>query len=160
MKKKISEYIETYLIKHMGEEAKLVEFASFVEDFFTGVPEEFAEIHGDFYDEVENFTTEVDEEMIIEIMNHLRHKDGTLSGTKWTLEEAKNVAKQYDVMAKVEACGKNFECHKFWFALNYVYATHYSINRTINGYIDLAIDEYCNKNICFDTTIKKIFEKI
>jgi hypothetical protein len=160
MKKKISEHITTYLLKHAGEEEKIESFATFVEDFFSNIPEEHEDVQYDFYAEVENFATEIDEEMIAEIISCLRTKEGTVSGTKWTLEEAKNVVKQYDVKAKIENCGKTFECHKFWFALNYVYAVHYSINRTINGYVDLAIDEYCNKNICFDATIRKIFERI
>jgi hypothetical protein len=160
MKKKISEFINNYLVKHAGEEDKINGFAVFVEDFFSSIPDEHAIVHSDFYSEVENFTEEIDEEMITEVVECLRHKDGTLSGAKWSLEEVKNVVKQYDVKAKIEAIGKTFDCHKFWFALNYVYAVHYSINRTINGYVDLAIDEYCNKNVCFDTTIRKIFERI
>jgi hypothetical protein len=160
MKKKISEHITTYLLKHNGETEKIEEFATFVEEFFEHAPEEHDELIEDFYYEVENFATEIDEEMLAEIVTHLKTKDGTITGAKWNFEEAKSVVKQYDVKTKIEACGKIFDCHKFWFALNYVYATHYSINRTINGYVDLAIDEYCNKNICFDATIRKIFEKI
>jgi hypothetical protein len=160
MKKTISEYINNYLIKHSGEEEKISNFATFIEDFFSNIPEEHSIIHSDFYSEVENFTEEIDEDMIASVIECLRHKDGTLSGTKWSLEEAKTVAKQYDVKSKIEMAGKMFDCHRFWLALNYVYAVHYSINRTINGYVDLAVDEYTNKNICFDKIIKTIFEKI
>jgi hypothetical protein len=160
MKKKISDYINHYLKKHAGEEDKMAEFAIFIEDFFSKVPDEHAVVHSDFYSEIENFADEIDEEMILEVIECLRFKDGTFSGAKWTLEEAKNVVKQYDVKTKIESLGKTFDCHKFWLALNYVYAVHYSINRTINGYIDLAIDEYTNKNICFDKVIRSIFEKI
>jgi hypothetical protein len=160
MKKKISDYITGYLIKHAGEENKIGEFAIFIEDFFSNIPEEYSEIHSDFYSEVENFAEEIDEEMISEIIDNLRFKDGTISGMKWSLEEVKTVVKQYDVKGKIEGIGKAFDCHKFWLALNYVYAVHYSINRTINGYVDLAIDEYTNRNICFDKIIRSIFEKI
>jgi hypothetical protein len=160
MKKTISEHINDYLMKHAGEDEKISGFATFIENFFSNIPDEHAVIHTDFYSEVENFTEEIDEEMITEVIDALRHKDGTLSGAKWSLEEAKNVAKQYDVKSKIESIGKAFDCHKFWFALNYVYAVHYSINRTINGYVDLAIDEYTNKNVCFDKIIKHIFGKI
>jgi hypothetical protein len=76
------------------------------------------------------------------------------------LEEVESVAKQYDVKSKFEGTGKQCDLMKFWVAMNYVYASHYSINRTINGYIDLAVDELTNKNICFDSLLKKIFEKI
>jgi hypothetical protein len=160
MKKKIGDHITNYLIKHTGDENKIIEFATFVEKFFENVPEEYEDVHYDFYSEVENFTTEIDEDMINEVISTLRTKEGTVSGVKWTIEESKSVAKQYDVKNKIESYGKTFDCHRFWFALNYVYAVHYSLNRTINGYVDLAIDEYCNKNICFDTTIRKIFERI
>jgi hypothetical protein len=160
MKKKINEIISGYLIKHLGEEEKIEEFSMFIEEFFDNVHENYVDVHTDFYAEIEDFTEEVDEEMITQVVEHLRHKDGTLSGAKWTLEEVQTVAKQYDVKTKIEACGKVHDCHRFWFALNYVYAVHYSINRTINGYVDLAIDEMCNKNVCFDKIIKKIFEKI
>jgi hypothetical protein len=160
MKKTIGEHIQRYLTKHAGEEEKIETFATFIEEFFTSMPEEQAGIHEAFYTEIEEFTDEIDDEMIEAIISALRHKNGELSGEKWSLEETRNVVKQYDVKTKIETCGKQFDCYKYWLALNYAYATHYSINRTINGYIDLAVDEYCNKNICFDDTIKKIFEKI
>lgn len=160
MKKKISEHISNYLMKHAGEEEKIMAFSNFIDDFFTNVPEDYSMIHHEFYSEIENFTEEIDEEMITEVIGSLRHKDGSISGEKWSLEDAKNVVKQYDVKNKIDSHGKHFDCHKFWLALNYVYAVHYSINRTINGYVDLAIDEYTNKNICFDSIIRKIFEKI
>lgn len=160
MKKKINEYIKDYLLKHAEEEEKIEEFSMFIENFFENIHSDHALVNVEFYDEIENFTEEIDEEMISETISLLRHKDGTISGTKWSLEEVQNVAKQYDVKAKVEACDKKHDCYKFWFAMNYVYAVHYSINRTINGYVDLAIDEMCNRNVCFDSIIKKIFEKI
>jgi hypothetical protein len=160
MKKKISEYINKYLLKHSAEEEKINEFSEFIEEFFVNLPEEFAVVNSDFFYEIENFADEIDEEMISLVIENLRQKDGTLSGAKWSIDEVKSVAKQYDVKSKIEVLGKKFDCEKFWLAMNYVYATHYSINRTINGYVDLAIDEYANRNICFDTTIKKIFEKI
>jgi hypothetical protein len=160
MKKTITEYASHYLTKHANEEEKIHEFSEFLNNFFEAIPEDNKDIHKAFYMEIESFTNEIDEEMIVEIISSLKHKDGTASGAKWSLEEAQTVVKQYDAKNKIENCGKTFDCHKFWFALNYVYAVHYSINRTINGYVDLAIDEYCNKNICFDATIRKIFEGI
>jgi recombinational DNA repair protein RecT len=158
--KKISEYINHYLHKNAGNEEKIESFSQFIENFFANIDDEHSIVHVDFSNEIENFTEEVDTEMITAVVANLRHKDGTLSGEKWNIEEVKTVVKQYDVKNKIEAIGKMFDCHKFWLSLNYAYATHYSINRTINGYIDLAIDEYTNRNICFETLIKKIFEKI
>lgn len=98
--------------------------------------------------------------MISEIVENLKQKDGTVVGAKWTMEDTESVAKQYDAKNKIQAVGKKYDTLRFWLALNYVYATHYSPSRTINGYVDLAVDEYTNKNICFDTLIKKIFEKM
>jgi predicted RNA-binding protein len=158
--KKISEYINHYLHKNAGNEEKIESFSQFIENFFANIDDEHSIVHVDFSNEIENFTEEVDTEMITAVVANLRHKDGTLSGEKWNMEEVKTVVKQYDVKNKIESIGKIFDFQKFWLSLNYAYATHYSINRTINGYIDLAIDEYTNRNICFETLIKKIFEKI
>lgn len=160
MKKSISENIHHYLLKHEGNAEKMKEFSDFVEDFFCDMEEEYSEVKSGFYAELEDFTEELDEEMLHEIVAKFKRKDGTVSGVKWTLEEVENVAKQYDVKSKLEGTGKQCDVLKFWVSMNYVYATHYSINRTINGYIDLAVDEYANKNICFDALLKKIFEKI
>lgn len=160
MKKKISNYISDYLKKHAHEEEKIDEFAMFIDTFFEDMAEDYQDVKSAFYSEVEDYTEEIDEEMIHEIVENLKHRDGTPSGVKWSIEEAKNVVKQYDVETKIESLKKKFDCTKFWLALNYVYAVHYSINRTINGYVDLAIDEYTNKNICFDDLIKRVFEKM
>ena len=40
--------------------------------------------------------------------------------------------------------------------MNYVFATHFNTNRTIAGYIELAVDEICNKNIGFDLILKDL----
>lgn len=160
MKKSVSDYIHGYITKHTGDEEKMEELTTFIQTFFEKMDEEYADVRTAFYSELEDFTEEVDEEMLIEIVENLKHRDGSHSGTKWIMEDVKNVAKQYNVQAKIEECGKKFDCMRFWFAMNYVFAVHYSVNRTINGYVDLAIDEYCNKNICFDDLVKRIFEKM
>jgi wyosine [tRNA(Phe)-imidazoG37] synthetase (radical SAM superfamily) len=160
MKKTISESIHHYLVKHANNEEKMEEFSNFIEDFFCNMEEDYAEVKAGFYSELEDFTDELDEEMIHDMVEKFKRKDGTVSGVKWSLEEIENVAKQYDIKSKLEGTGKPCDMLKFWVSMNYVYAVHYSINRTINGYIDLAVDEYANKNICFDALLKKIFEKI
>jgi hypothetical protein len=160
MTKKISECINHYIQKHIDDEEKIISLANFIEDFFITMPEEHTGISDTFHAKIDEFTDELETEMIIEAVSNLKHRDGTVSGAKWSLEEAKTVAKQYDIKNKIEAAGKKFDCHIFWFALNYVYAVHYSLNRTINGYVELAIDEYTNKNICFDNIIRKIFDEI
>lgn len=160
MKKNISEYAKNYLTKHATDEEKIHEFAEFLQNFFCNLDEDYADIATGFAAEIEDFTEEIDEEMIKEIVENLKQKDGTIVGAKWTMEDTESVAKQYDAKNKIQAIGKKYDALRFWLALNYVYATHYSPSRTINGYVDLAVDEYTNKNICFDTLIKKIFEKM
>lgn len=160
MKKKVSEYITKYLKKHHDHEEKVHEFATFVENFFQEMDEEFNDVRHAFYDELESFTDEIDEEMVFAIIENLKRKDGTVSGLKWTKEETETVCRQFDVKTKIESHGKHYEPLKFWLAMNYVYAVHFSVNRTTNGYIDLAIDELTNKNICFDDLVRKVFEKI
>jgi hypothetical protein len=160
MKKTISESIHHYLTKHAGNDEKIEQFSEFIEQFFCDMEDEYSEVKAGFYMELEEFTDELDDEMLHELVESFRRKDGTHSGIKWTIEEVESVAKQYDVKSKLEGTGKECNVMKFWVAMNYVYAVHYSINRTINGYIDLAVDEYTNKNVCFDALLKKIFEKI
>jgi hypothetical protein len=160
MKKSIGENIHHYLLKNAGNDEKIEEFATFIDGFFSNIGEDYIEIKTGFHTELEDFTEELDEEMIHAMVEKFRRKDGTISGIKWTLEEVEGVAKQYDIKSRLDGTGKSCDLIKLWIAMNYVYAVHYSINRTINGYIDLAIDEYTNKNICFDALLKKIFEKI
>jgi hypothetical protein len=160
VKKKVSNYVHEYLVKNAGDEHKIEKFSMFLEEFFTEMTDEYEDVREAFYEELEDFTDEIDETMLHTILENLRRKDGVYSGVKWSKEEVEGVAKQYDVKAKVENYNKTYDITKFWFALNYVYAVHNSINRTINGYIDLAIDEMTNKNICFDDLIRRIFKKI
>jgi hypothetical protein len=160
MKKRINDYISKYLHKHNGHEGKYESFAMFIEDFFQNMEEEYDDVREAFYDELENFTEEVDEEMAHAIVNNLKRKDGTHSGAKWNMEEVESVCKQYDIKNKVEAIGKHYDPLKFWVSMNYVYAVHYNINRNLSGYVDLAIDEMTNKNICFDDLVKHVFKKM
>jgi hypothetical protein len=160
MKKRISEYITDYIGKYGTDEEKMGSFAELIEDFFNDMGEELEYVREAFQEELKDKTEEVTKEMLIEIVENLKHKDGTHSGMKWTEEEVGSVARQYDVEGKIKTIGKKYCPVKFWFAMNYVYAVHYNVTRTINGYVDLAIDEIGNKNICFDDLVKRIFEKI
>jgi hypothetical protein len=160
MKKRINEYVTRYITKHHDNEEKLNHFAVFIEDFFQHMDEEYEDIKEAFYDELEEFTDEVDEEKLRAIVLNLKKKDGAHSGMKWSPEEVDSVAKQYEVESKIVAHGKHYDLHKFWFAMNYVYAVHCNVNRTVNGYVDLAVDEYVNKNICLDDLVKRVFKKI
>ena len=160
MKKKISELIAGYMSKHADDQEKISEFSNFIDTFFEDMDEELIDVKEAFYDELKDMTEEITDDMIHDIVDNLRRKDGIHSGMKWSKEETESVARQYDAESKLKAIGKKYCPMKFWLAMNYVYAVHYSVSRTINGYVDLAIDELANKNICFDDLIKKIFEKI
>lgn len=160
MKKKINEHIHHYLTKHSGNDEKIQNFAFFIESFFHDMDEDYSDIKEAFCEELEDFTDEVDESMVTAIVENLKRKDSIHSGVKWTIEETETVCKQYDVKNKVESLGKRYDPLKFWLSMNYVYAVHFSINRSVTGYVDLAIDEMTNKNICFDDVVKRMFKKI
>lgn len=160
MKKKINEFIKHYLDKHSGHDEKIEGFAMFIENFFCEMDEEYEDVKEAFFDELENFTEEIDEEMATAIVQNLKRKDGSHAGMKWTVEETESVSKQFDAKGKIEALGKHYDKLKFWIAMNYVFASHYNINRSTSGYIELAIDELTNKNICFDDLAKHVFKKL
>lgn len=159
MKKKISEHLAEYMAKHANDEEKLNEFSTWIDEFFEEAEEDYKGVTSAFYEELENLVEEIDEEYVNAVIHKLRHRDGSLSGLKWSMDETNSVAKQYDVESKLKAAGKQFCELKFWFAMNYVFAVHFSVSRTINGYVDLAIDEIANKNVHLDDLIKKIFKK-
>lgn len=157
---RIKHNIHEYLKKHGTDHTKIENFASFVDNFFTNVEDGYHDIADAFCEELEDFVYEIDEEMAAEIVNSLVKRDGTPSGMKWTHAETDSVAKQNGIAEKVEALHKKYDDVKFWLAMNYVYAVHYNINRTTNGYIELALDELTNKNVCFDDSLKKIMKKL
>jgi hypothetical protein len=157
---KIKHHIHQYLEKHAAEMTKIEEFAEFVAEFFEGMDDDYKDVAMAFTDELEDFVYEIDEEVAMFIVENLKKRDGTHSGMKWTKDETVAVAKQNDVERKIAASGKHYDCLKFWIAMNYVYAVHYNINRTTNGYIELAIDEITNRNICFEDLVKKISKKM
>lgn len=160
MGKKINEYVNHYIMKHIDHEEKLNGFADFIHDFFNNMDDEYSDVKEAFYEELEEFTEEVDEEMAKAIVENLKKKDGTHSGMRWSMEETDSVSKQFDVKGKVELLGKRYDPMMFWVAMNYVYAVHCSVNRSTTGYVDLAIDEITNKNMCFDGLVKHMFKKI
>ena len=93
-----------------------------------------------------------------EIIAKFKQRDGSLSGMKWSYIDVESLAKQYDICTKIVSYGHDYNPLHFWFTMNYVYATHYNPSRTIMGYIELALDEYCNKNVCFKKYMKYIVE--
>lgn len=154
MRKSISSMLSDYVMAHRDDEEKIHELAHRIEGFF-----EDSEHGVEFYDELDEMTNEITEDMIVAVSEVLCQRDGTHVPPKWTKEDAENLAKQYDIKHKLAGYGKEYKPCKFWFAMNYAYATHYNLNRTLNGYVDLAIDELANKNTCFDHIIRDIYNR-
>jgi len=160
MTKRINETLSNYIIKHLDDQEKIKELTTFIEAFFVDLGDDFEDIKEIFAEELNEYTYEVTEEELDEAAKKLVRKDGTISGIKWDHEEIENVIKQYGVKEKFTELKCRFCPLYFWFAMNYVYATHYNTNRTLTGYIELAIDELCNKNVCFDHILKDISKHI
>lgn len=156
---KISEKVAAYLKRNADHPEKIDKFAEFLENFFKDLEEEDMEIREAFEEDVEDFVYEITEEKLYMVMKKFKHKDNTVSGIKWTKEEVASVVNQYDIKNRIITYGKDFCDLHFWFAMNYVYATHYNPNRSTSGYVELAMDEYCNKNMSFKEVIKKMNEE-
>lgn len=155
----IKHYIEGYLNRHVSHPEKIEEFSEFIEEFFIRAKEEHEEMVHSFSKELEDYVYEIDEECAEKVIMSLKRRDGSISGKKWSHSEVETVAKQNDVHRRIEAAGKKYDCIKFWIAMNYVYAVHYNINRTLNGYIELAMDELLNDNIGFEDLVKTLSKK-
>ena len=156
IKKSIAEYLK----KHKEDDTKLEHFSKFLDEFFEKMDDEYTEVRDAFREELENELCEIDMDMVNAILDNLKTKEGIKPGIKWSIDDTTSVSKQYDVPSKLKSLGKECDPMIFYFAMNYVYIVHNSNNRTLNGYIDLAIDEYANKNICIHEMIKKLFKKI
>jgi hypothetical protein len=155
----IKNHIEGYLNRHVAHPDKISEFSEFIEEFFVKMKDEHEDIMHSFKEKLEDYVYEIDEECAEKVIMSLKRRDGSISGKKWTYSETETVAKQNDIARKMEAAGKKHDCIKFWVAMNYVYAVHYNINRTLNGYIELAIDELLNENIGFEDVVKELSRK-
>lgn len=157
---KIKKHIDSFFEKYANDKERIGKFSEFVENFFHEMPEEYYDVKEAFEEELEEIVDEIDEEMVKTIVENLRFRDGKISGERWTKEETINYCRQYDAKNKIKELGKEPDELYFYFAMNYVYAVHNDANRTINGYVNLAIDEITNKNLCISHLIKKIFKKI
>ena len=147
--KTIGELMDEYISKHTNNREKITGLVSIFDKY---------EVSPEIHEEIAEYTDEIDDDTIIYIVEHLTRRDGTVSGAHWTREETDSVAAQYDIKNKVETLGKTYCSIKFWLVMNYVYAVHYSISRTTSAFTELAIDEWTNKNVCFDDVIRKMLE--
>jgi hypothetical protein len=114
------------------------------------------ELHDEFMEEFLLITDAITDEEIEEAVCNLCRKDGT-RGAKWTREETDTVIGQFNIRDKAL---KEFSNIEFWFAMNYAFAVHGAPNKTISTYIDLALDEMFDKNVCFKTKVRILNEKI
>lgn len=160
MTKQVSHTLVKYFEKYGTDTEKMKDFSEFIEKLICGMESEYDDIKEYFISEIHEFTYEIDEEVVTKVISKLKHKDDTESGCKWSSDETVNVIKQYGVKEKIESFGCKFNPVTFYFAMNYVYAVHHSVNRTLNGYIDLAVDELLNKNVSFKNLICEILENV
>lgn len=144
----ISKCINEYIEKHKTEPEKIKQMSDFIEKFFMELEPEDIDIRDAFVESLGDFSNEITHENIERIIKELRHRDNSVSGEKWSCDEINQIISQYDVKNKISTYNIDFCREYFWYAMNYVYAAHYNISRTMAGYAELAIDEYCNKNMC------------
>lgn len=156
---KISHHLQQFTEKHPHDIEKMVELQELIGNFFDReVYEKAYDLYADFKEELEDFVYELTEEIIVEAASFLKRKDG-FTGAKWTREEVDSVAKQFDAEMKVKSHDKDYDPLLFWFAMNYAYATHSALNKTISVYIDLAVDEMTDKNVCIKEKIREIHRR-
>jgi hypothetical protein len=112
-------------------------------------------VYEKFMKEFNELLDDITDEDVKEAVSYLHKKDGT-TGHKWTLEETKSVMSQFNIHEKA---GRKVSEIEFWFGMNYAYASHYTPNKPVSYYIELAFDEIFDKNVCFNTKVKHLLEK-
>lgn len=152
----ISEYIEYYLEKYKLQPEKIKSLISFISKFFESLSSEDKTIKDAFVEELDEFINEINEQTVLDAIKQLKHRDGKVSGQKWNKDEIDAIVIEYKIPDKLESYGEVYNKLYFWFDMNYVFAVHYNENREVSGYIELAIDEYCNKNSCWRKYVRKI----
>lgn len=152
----ISDYIMSYLEKYKEHPEKVKNLIKFISDFFENLHNEDASIKDSFIEELDEFINDINDQTIAETIKMLKHRDGSESGIKWNKDEVDAIVIQYKIPEKLESYGEAYNKLYFWFDMNYVYAVHYNENREVSGYVELAIDEYCNKNSCWRKYVRKI----
>ena len=151
---RIKELLKDYRFEHLGEKDvhKVEKFYEFLDEYFVELKEKHHDVYDDFKEQLHDFVYEVDPEMVHDAVQKLIRKDGVV-GAKWSKDDTNAVAKQYGLPAKrVE-----FDACVFYFAMNYVFAVHYSPDRTITHYVDLALDEIDDRNVCIKDKIREVY---
>jgi hypothetical protein len=151
MKKQIKHYIA----RHHGDPDSMEPLMDLFEDLVCDeLKHNHPELYHEFMEEFNELMNEITEEDIINAVGMLMKKDGT-RGPKWAREETDSLIHQFNIREKA---GKKFEDIDFWFAMNYAFANHSAPNKTISAYIDLALDEMLDKNVCFKKKIRILNE--
>jgi hypothetical protein len=150
------EHLKEYLLTYSGDERKVQDFIDFMYDAMDRTP---VDMVNKFYDELDDFLDNITHEKIEHLLTHIIRKDGVV-GIKWSCEETKSVAKQYDVINKLKNHGVTYNDDCWWFALNYAYAVHYCVSKSVSNYVDIAIDELTNKNIKMKYLIRHMLEQL
>ena len=147
--------LKDYVARHPSVE-QMEDLGDLLEELIdVELKENHHEIYVEFMEEFDEIIDEITEEDIIFAAEHLCRKDGS-KGPKWSREETDKLIGQFGIRDKAH---KEFTEVGFWFAMNYAFATHASPNKTISVYIDLALDELQDKNVCFKHKIKLLNEK-
>ncbi len=152
---KIKELLYDYMEKHRENLNKLEELAEFVQDFFCDEIKPYDnEVYHEFKEELDDFTFEIDKDVVEVAVEHLKRKDGK-TGVKWSMADTDSVGKQYNVFVnhpELDSC-------IWFFSMNYAYAMHYDSVYALADYIRLGIDEAFAENVCITSIIKKIYKK-
>ena len=151
----VSQQIIEYIDKCKDCPEKIEKLAEFIEKFFMDAE---ADVKAAFIDELDEFVCGINKETLEHIMRKFKHRDGAIAGMKWGCDDIMTSVKQYDITAKIETYGFEYNPLHFWFTMNYVYATHFNQSRSIQGYLELAIDEYCNQNVCFKKYLRYLVQ--
>lgn len=146
-----------YLKKHHGDEVAFEKMGDLFEDLICNdLKENHREMYNVFMENFHSLTDQITDEDICEAIEHLHRKDGIV-GPKWSKDEVISVMHQFNVREKTT---EHFSDVEFWAAMNYAFASHAAPNKTMSAYIDLAMDELFDKNVCFKKKMKFIIEKI
>lgn len=151
---KIKELVYEYITAHNDDNGRIEKFSLFIHDYFKHLKEQHPEIYHDFKEELDDFTFEINDDVIENAIARLIRKDGK-NGKKWEIEDTTAVGKQYGIFTKHAEISTSI----WYFALNYTYAVHYRTDRTIAEYVELSCEEISDKNICIEGKIKHLYKK-
>lgn len=151
----MKQQIKHYITRHHGDPESMEPLMDLFEELVCDeLKHNYPELFSDFMIEFNELMNEITDDDIISAVSFLVRKDGS-TGAKWSREETDSLIHQFNIREKA---GKKFDDIDFWFAMNYAFANHSAPNKTISAYIELALDEMLDKNICFNKKIRTLNE--